>query len=120
MVNIAIIRIGDYYGNGNKTYFFKKNIEMSSYPQRLNQALTSKVGAQYYTGPYRGGQAEYDRLRSMASNAQVFGANNTANRLEARANNIRQDYNQHIANGDHIKRERSGNQNWYSRGVYWN
>ena len=93
---------------------------MSSYPQRLNQALTSKVGAQYYTGPYRGGQNEVDGIRNLAVYASTFGANNTANRLEARANKVQQDYNQHIANNDHIKRERSGTQNWYSQDVHWN
>ena len=106
--------------NRNKIYFFNRDIEMSSYPQRLNQTLTAKVGVQYYTGPYKGGQTEYDKLRNMATYAQVFGANNIANRLEARANNIQQDYNKHIANGDHLKREKSGNYNWYSSGVYWN
>ena len=117
MVSIAIIRTGDISVMEIKLIFFKKNIEMSSYPQRLNQALRSKVGAQYYTGPYRGGQAEYDRLRSMATNAQVFGANNTANRLEARANSMRQDYNQHLAQNHHLRQERSGSYNWYSSGV---
>ena len=116
MVSIAIIRTGNY-GNGNKTYFFKKNIEMSSYPQRLNQALTSKVGAQYYTGPYRGGQADFDKMRNLAVYASTFGANNTANRLEARANNMRQDYNQHLAQNHHLRQEKSGTQNWYSSGL---
>ena len=93
---------------------------MSSYQQKLNQALTSKVGAQYYTGPYRGGQQDVDKLKNLAFYASAFGANNTAKRLDERANNIQQDYNKHIANGDHLKREKSGNNNWYSEGVYWN
>lgn len=93
---------------------------MSSYPQRLNQALTSPIGSQYYTGPYRGGQADADKLRNLSVYASTFGANNTANRLEARANNVRNDYNQHVANGDHVQREKSGNYNWYSQGAYWN